>query len=100
MNTNNQVRLINIIDILRQKKPEIDAFIHAYVPAFSDGNKRIAAALFIVFLAGNKELYRKDGLKRLADNALVAITLIVGESNPADKGTMVKLIANLINARN
>ncbi|MDZ7583104.1 MAG: virulence protein RhuM/Fic/DOC family protein [Deltaproteobacteria bacterium] len=68
--------------------------------AFSDGNKRIAAALFIAFLAGNKALYRKDGTKRIADNALVAITLMIAESNPTDKETMVKLIVNLINARN
>lgn len=68
--------------------------------AFSDGNKRIGAALFIAFLAGNNALYRKDGSKRIADNALVAITLMIAESNPADKETMVKLIVNLINARN
>jgi prophage maintenance system killer protein len=67
---------------------------------FSDGNKRIAAALFIAFLAGNKSLYSKDGSKRIADNALVAITLMIAESNPADKETMVKLIVNLINNRN
>ncbi len=68
--------------------------------AFSDGNKRIAAALFIAFLAGNKALYRKDGTKRIADNALVAITLMIAESKPADKKTMIKLIVNLINSRN
>jgi len=68
--------------------------------AFSDGNKRIAAALFIAFLAGNNAVYRNDGSKRIADNALVAITLMIAESNPTDKETMVKLIVNLINARN
>jgi prophage maintenance system killer protein len=68
--------------------------------AFSDGNKRIGAALFIAFLAGNKALYSKEGSKRIADNALVAITLMIAESNPADKETMVKLIVNLINTRN
>jgi prophage maintenance system killer protein len=68
--------------------------------AFSDGNKRIAAALFIAFLAGNRAIYRKDGAKRIADNALVAITLMIAESDPADKETMVKLIVNLINNRN
>jgi prophage maintenance system killer protein len=68
--------------------------------AFSDGNKRIAAALFIAFLAGNKVLYRKDGTKRIADNALVAITLMIAESKPVDKETMIKLIVNLINSRN
>lgn len=68
--------------------------------AFSDGNKRIAASLFIAFLAGNEALYRKDGTKRIADNALVAITLMIAESKPADKETMAKLIVNLINSRN
>lgn len=50
--------------------------------AFSDGNKRIAAALFICFLSRNGILYRPDGGKRLADNALVAITLLIAESRP------------------
>ena len=68
--------------------------------AFSGGNKRIAAALFIAFLAGNKALYRNDGTKRIADNALLAITLMIAESKPADKETMVKLIVNLIHIRN
>jgi hypothetical protein len=45
-------------------------------------------------------LYRKDGTKRIADNALVAITLMIAESKPVDKETMVKLIVNLINSRN
>ena len=68
--------------------------------AFSDGNKRIAAALFIAFLAGNHALYRRDGSKRIADNALVAMTLLIAESHPQDKETIVKVIVNLINARN
>ena len=51
--------------------------------AFSDGNKRIGAALFIAFLAGNHALYRGDGSKRIADNALVALTLLIAESRPA-----------------
>ncbi|MBW2096663.1 MAG: virulence protein RhuM/Fic/DOC family protein [Deltaproteobacteria bacterium] len=68
--------------------------------SFVDGNKRIAAALFLWFMEKNHALYRKDGSKRIADNALVAITLMIAESNPADKKTMVKLIVNLINSRN
>ncbi len=44
--------------------------------AFSDGNKRIAAALFVAFLAGNTALYQKNGTKRIADNALVAMALV------------------------
>jgi len=68
--------------------------------AFSDGNKRIAAALFIYFLAGNGILYRPDGSKRLADNALVALTLLIAESQPEEKETIVKVIINLINRNN
>ena len=48
--------------------------------AFSDGNKRIAAAVFVFFLGANGILYRSDGSKRLADNALVALTLLIAES--------------------
>ncbi len=68
--------------------------------AFTDGNKRIAAALFIYFLAGNGILYRADGSKRLADNALVALTLLIAESRPEEKDTIVKVIVNLINRSN
>lgn len=68
--------------------------------AFSDGNKRIGAALFIAFLAGNKALYRGDGSKRVADNALVALTLLIAESQPRDRDTIVKVIVSLINRAN
>jgi prophage maintenance system killer protein len=68
--------------------------------AFSDGNKRIGAALFIAFLAGNHALYRDDGSKRIADNALVALTLLIAESRPQDKETIVKVIVSLINRAN
>lgn len=68
--------------------------------AFSDGNKRIAAALFIYFLGRNEVLYRPDGSKRLADNALVALTLLIAESRPEEKETIVKVIVNLINRSN
>jgi prophage maintenance system killer protein len=68
--------------------------------AFSDGNKRIAAALFIYFLGQNGILYRSDGSKRLADNALVALTLLIAESRPEEKETIVKVIVNLINRSN
>lgn len=68
--------------------------------AFSDGNKRIAAALFIYFLGINGILYRPDGSKRLADNALVALTLLIAESRPEEKETIAKVIVNLINRKN
>jgi len=68
--------------------------------AFSDGNKRISAALFIYFLAVNGILYRPDGSKRLADNALVALTLLIAESRPEERESIVKVIVNLINRSN
>ena len=68
--------------------------------AFSDGNKRIAAALFVLFLDRNKILYRADGGKRIADNALVAITLMIAESQPKEKNIITALVVNLINKMN
>lgn len=68
--------------------------------SFVDGNKRIAAALFVWFLEKNKILYRPDGSKRIADNALVAITLMIAESQPKEKDIIVVLVVNLINKCN
>ena len=68
--------------------------------SFSDGNKRIAATLFLWFLNNNHILYRSDGSKRLADNTLVALTLMIAESRTEEKDVMVKVVVNLINKRN
>ncbi len=68
--------------------------------SFSDGNKRIAAFLFVWFLEKNATLYKENGEKRIADNALVALTLMIAESKPDEKDMMVKVVVNLINARN
>ena len=68
--------------------------------SFSDGNKRIAATLFLWFLNNNGILYRTDGTKRLADNTLVALTLMIAESRTEEKDVMVKVVVNLINQRN
>ena len=68
--------------------------------SFSDGNKRIAATLFLWFLNNNGILYRADGTKRLADNTLVALTLMIAESRTEEKDVMVKVVVNLINQRN
>lgn len=65
--------------------------------SFVDGNKRIAAALFLWFMDKNRLLYSSDGLKRIADNALVAMTLMTAESNPKEKDIICKVIVNLIN---
>lgn len=68
--------------------------------SFIDGNKRIAAALFLWFLEMNKYLYGKDNRKRIADNALVALCLLIAESNPKEKEMIVNLVVNLINRSN
>ena len=68
--------------------------------SFSDGNKRIAATLFLWFLNNNRILYRADGSKRIADNTLVALTLMIAESRPEEKDVMVKVVVNLINKNN
>ena len=67
--------------------------------SFSDGNKRIAATLFLWFLNNNKILYNSDGSKRIADSTLVALTLMIAESKTEEKDVMVKVIVNLINQR-
>lgn len=63
---------------------------------YADGCKRIAASLFLEFLDRNQYLYKEKGEKRISDGALVAITLMVAESAPAEKDVMVKLIMNLL----
>ena len=63
---------------------------------YADGCKRIAASLFLEFLDRNQYLYKGKGEKRISDGALVAITLMVAESAPAEKDVMVKLIMNLL----
>ena len=68
--------------------------------SFSDGNKRIAATLFLWFLNNNGILYRLDGTKRIADNTLVALTLMIAESRTEEKDVMVKVVVNLINQNN
>ena len=68
--------------------------------SFTDGNKRIAAAIFVWFLERHQYLYNASGEKRIADNALVAFTLLIAESKPDEKETIVKVIINLINGKN
>jgi len=68
--------------------------------SFSDGNKRIAATLFLWFMDRNGILYGTDGRKRIADNALVALTLMIAESRTEEMDMMVKVVVNLINTKN
>ena len=63
---------------------------------FADGNKRIGTLLFLEYLRRNGMLTRPDGRPRLADNAMVALALLVAESEPAQKDLMIRLILNLL----
>lgn len=68
--------------------------------SFSDGNKRIAAFMFLYFLSKNGILYDSYGNKRIADNTLVALTLMIAVSKQEEMDVMIKVIVNLINTRN
>lgn len=68
--------------------------------SFTDGNKRIAAFLFLYFMERNGILFDQYGNKRIADNTLVALTLMIAVSKPTEKETMIKVIVNLINKKN
>ena len=63
---------------------------------FVDGNKRIAATLFLWFMEKNAALYRSDGAKRIADNAIVAMTLLIAESPPQEKDLLTRVLMHLI----
>jgi hypothetical protein len=63
---------------------------------FVDGNKRIAATLFLWFLQKNSALYRSDGTKRIADNPLVAMTLLIAECRPEGKDLLTLVLGHLI----
>ena len=68
--------------------------------SFSDGNKRIAAFLFLWFLEKNGILYKSDGSKLIGNNTFVALTLMIAESRTEEKDVMVKVVINLINKNN
>lgn len=64
---------------------------------FTDGNKRIGAFLFILFLSNNAYLFKSNGERKINDNALVALALLIAESNPMQKDVMIKLVMNFLN---
>ncbi|MDD2907451.1 MAG: virulence protein RhuM/Fic/DOC family protein [Candidatus Gracilibacteria bacterium] len=87
---------IDLYNSVEEKSANLLYFIVKDHP-FYDGNKRSGAFLFILFLAKNHILFDNNGNKKINDRALVAITLLIAESNPKDKEIMVKLLINLIN---
>jgi prophage maintenance system killer protein/Zn-finger nucleic acid-binding protein len=64
--------------------------------SFIDGNKRIAASVFMYFMKKNEIYYDENGAKRLSDNTLVALTLLVAESKPTERDLILKIIVNMI----
>jgi len=68
--------------------------------SFSDGNKRIAAAVFLYFLDKNKALIDNEGKKRIEDYALVALTIMIAESKPEDKELLINLTMQFITLKN
>lgn len=68
--------------------------------SFTDGNKRIAALILVWFPERNPMLYKPDGHQRIIRNALVALTLMIAESNPSEKDMMVKVVVRPINQKN
>jgi prophage maintenance system killer protein len=68
--------------------------------SFTDGNKRIAAFMFLYFLDKNGILYTPQGEKRIADNALVSLTLMIAVSEPKERDIMVNVVINLISQKN
>lgn len=99
--TINEKRLQEARDNFRKLKDSVEVFQRVVVnQPFVDGNKRIAGAMFLWFLEQNHWLYRADGSKRIAGNALTALCLMVAQSDPKEKDLIVKVIINLINKDN
>jgi prophage maintenance system killer protein len=63
---------------------------------FADGNKRIGSLTFLLYLVENNFLYDKKGERKINDNTLTALALLIAESDPKDKEVMVRLVVNLI----
>ena len=63
---------------------------------FNDGNKRIGSLLFVYFLERNRYLWRKTGERKISDTTLVALALLIAESDPKEKDVMIKLVTNLL----
>jgi prophage maintenance system killer protein len=104
-------RLRNILNRVRQHLDGVDAYPSTEEKAahlfyfmivekpFTDGNKRIASLVFILFLIENHLLYNRKGERRINDSALAALALLVAESKPSQKDIMIKLVVNLINKK-
>jgi prophage maintenance system killer protein len=99
---NSIYQTINGIDVYPSVEEKAANLLYFIVKnhSFVDGNKRIAAGLYVYFLNKNNALYKADGSKKIGDNALVAITIMIAESRTEEKDVMVKLVVNLTNNDN
>lgn len=97
--------LVDIIEALNKKNLGLEEkAAHLFYEIiknrpFVDGNKRVASLLFVVLLIENHALYDKKGERKFNDNALIALALLVEETRPSEKSTLIQLISNLINKR-
>lgn len=99
----NEMRITCIFYTLMESRNPFHSIVFYLVVknhSFSDGNKRIAAMLFLWFMENNGILYSQDGHKRIADNTLVALTLMIAVSRTEEKDVMAKVVVNLINKNN
>ena len=90
---------LEISDITLQEKAAMLLYLVVKNHSFVDGNKRIAATLFLWFMQNNCILYRPDGTKRIADGTIVALTLMIAESRMDEMDILVKVVVNLINRK-
>ena len=94
---NNIYQSFGGIDVYPETEEKAANFLYMIIKnhTFIDGNKRIAATLFIYFLEYYNLLF-KDGVRVIDNNTLVAITLLIAQSNPKEKDIMIDLIMNFI----
>ncbi|MFA7083482.1 MAG: virulence protein RhuM/Fic/DOC family protein [Arcobacteraceae bacterium] len=86
---------VELLASIEQKAANLLYYIIKGHP-FNDGNKRIGAYLFILFLSKNKSLYKTNGELKINDNALASLALLVATSKPEQKDIIIKLIMNIL----
>ena len=86
---------IDLLESVEEKAANLLYYIIKGHP-FNDGNKRIGAFMFILFLSKNNMLYKSNGELKINDNALVALSLMTAKSDPKQKDTIINLIVNIL----
>ncbi len=87
----------HLSNIFKSKELDKESVCSILEHTARDGNKRIASIMFIYYLEKNTCLYKTNGERKINDNAMVALALLIASSNPREKGVMVKIITNLLN---